>query len=397
MFKFISKVTTLFRFVRIEEYILLLFSIFLFYIYTQVQPLYSIWRLFKIGLDNIALGIRFLFLVFIFIYIYIFYKLYLYLIDWLSPLTKIGGSFKDLANPLTGISFKIKNAIVALLFLSRPLFFLIIFFTLITAILGAMAVQLKDKLVDDSLMKIDSYLLGTYPFIWFQKPANPLRYLSPLFIYSFLGLSTMMGLAWLIFYFSGSRHLFSGYIIAMSLVTMLALPFWYFWPANSPQNRYLNNVYEKPINPSLEKEIDQYDPSIFVSNFLNWAGVESGGVAPISTMPSMHVAWSLIIVYYFFRFNKRTIYFILPWALFSIFGTVYLAQHYFIDILAALPLTILAILIAEWLVPKERIYYLKNGYDFKEGKIKKSINQDLSRGLNLLRDMMQRAWKKFKV
>ena len=242
-----------------------------------------------------------------------------------------------------------------------------------------MAIQLRGNLIDGCLMEIDKSLLGFYPFLWFHQSTNFLKNLAPLFLYSFLWLGLIMSISWLVFYLAGQRKFFSQYIIAMTLIAMIALPLWYFFPANSPQNTYLNNVYNKQIDPSIKELTDNYQPNRYLLGFHKEVGVELGGIAPVATMPSMHAAWTIIIVYYLFKFKRKTIYFTLPWAFFSILGTVYLAQHYFIDILVSLPIALIAIYLANCLVKIEKRYYQGGKGDNQEKVFKKQVKKDLAK------------------
>jgi len=376
------KVKNILQSIRIEEYILFAFSLILF-LSCLIFVSQSNWLgSFKIGFKNVALGINYFSFVLFFIYFYVFFKLYLYLINWLSPFIEKRVSLKNvlLSWPkLFSRSWsKLKNFLMTILFFLRPLFFVTLFFSLITFLIGLMAIQLRGNLIDNWLMRIDKSMLGFYPFLWSQDSIGFLKYLAPLFLYSFCLLGSLMGISWLVFYLINQRKLFSQYIIAMTLATMIALPIWFFFPANSPQNTFLNNVYGREIDPFIKNSVEDYQPNKYIINFHREVGASPGDVAPVTTMPSMHVAWTIIIVYYLFKFRRKTIYFTLPWAFFSILGTVYLAQHYFIDILIALPITLLAIWLANCLVKAGERYYQGGDWDKLEKDSKKQIKKDLA-------------------
>ena len=203
-------------------------------------------------------------------------------------------------------------------------------------------------------------MFGSYPFFWLQNPANFLRYLAPLFLYSFSFLGLLIGISWLFLFLNRSRKFFSQYVIATTLVIMISLPFWFLFPANSPQNAYLNNVYSKEIDSSIKKSVEDYRTNEFLLRFYENVGVKPGDIAPVTTMPSLHVAWAIIIVYYLFKFRKKTVYFTLPWATFSSLGAVYLGQHYFIDVLVSLPVAFIAIGLTGYLFKIEKRYYRAN-------------------------------------
>lgn len=383
------KIKNILQSVRIEEYVLFVFSLILFLVYLLLDPPAHWPGFLGIGFKNVALGVKYFLTVFLFIYFYISLQLYLYLADWLLPFIEKKSSFKDtllfLPNLFSQKWPKIKNTLKGILLFLRPLFFITAFFTFATLLLGLMAAQLPDELVDNQLMEMDKSLLGSYPFFWFQGVDNFLRDLAPLFLYPFIWLGLIMGTGWIIFYLAGQRKIFSRYILAMSLTVMIALPLWFFFPANSPQNTYLNNVYNKPIDPSIISLVEKYQPNEYLINFHKEIGVKPGSVAPISTMPSMHVAWAAIIVYYFFRFKRKTLFLTLPWFIFSTIGTVYLGQHYFIDVLAALPIALMAIWLANWLSRTEKRYYQESRLDKQEKLFKSQVKEDLAEIVQLIK------------
>jgi hypothetical protein len=221
-----------------------------------------------------------------------------------KPLKNI---FSSWLNPASSWS-KIKNSLMAILILLRPLILITLFFTLIILLFGLIAVRLKGELIDDQLMEIDKSLFGFYPFLWLVNQVSFLGKITPLFIYAFLGLGLIVGIVWIIFYLADQRKFFSQYIIAMTSVVTIALPLWFSFPANTPQNTYLNNVYHKEINPSLKKLVKDYQANKYLLDFHKEVGVKPGDIAPVSTMPSMHVAWAIIIVYYLFQFRRKTIF-----------------------------------------------------------------------------------------
>ncbi len=376
-----NKIKNILQSIRIEEYLLLIFSIFLFFFYFVLNPQLIWWTFFKNSFENIALGARYFLLSFIFIFFYILFKIYLYLIKCMSPFVEKKNSFKNtifsLPKQFSNSWPKLKKFLVNVLFFIRPFLGVTVFFTLINSLLGLLAVYLQERLVDTLFAKMDESIFGFYPFFALSNQDVFSGKIPYLFIYSFLGLGIAMGIAWIVFYASGQKAFFSRYIMATVSAVMISLPLWFCFPANSPQNAYLNNVYNKEIDISLSGITKNYNPGECIMDFHEGSGVEQGKTAPISTMPSMHVAWAIIIVYYFFKFKKRTIFLTLPWFFFSTFGTFYLAQHYFIDILVALPVAFISIWLAGILIKLEKKYYSLNRMDIQESKFKSQIRKDL--------------------
>jgi membrane-associated phospholipid phosphatase len=109
--------------------------------------------------------------------------------------------------------------------------------------------------------------------------------------------------------------------------------FWYYVPVNSPNNYFL----------SQDPQIEGYQPNDRVLDFEKAMRESQKEVTPISTFPSAHVMWGMQLVYFWARYNKKTLFIFAPWFLLMTLGTVFLAQHYAVDVLLAFPLGILSI------------------------------------------------------
>ena len=387
-----AKIKNILRSIRIEEYILFIFSLVLFSVYFILNGFKSGFAdFFDYGFKHLAIEVKYFSFVFLFIYLYIFYKFYLYIINWLNPLIEKKISFSSLSNPFSNTSSKIKKIFFTNLIIIRPLFSVSIFFGFITILLGLLAVLLKGNFIDSLLMDMDNKLFGFYPFLGSYYQVDLLIKMIPLLIFGYLFLGSMMGITWVILYFNKKRKLFSEYIVAMTLAVIIALPIWIMYPANSP--RHLNNIYNPQRIDQIYSKVDRDMEEIITNNKLDYRilnfhediGIERDDIIPISTIPSMHVTWALLILYYLYKANKRTIFFTLPWNFFSTVGAVYLGQHYFMDIIISLPVTIIAIWFANVLVRMEKKYYHNDRFDKYERKIKIQVKDDLMKLPNMFK------------
>ena len=374
--------------IKIEEYVLFVFSLVLISAYFVLNGFKSGFTdFFDYGFKHLAVGVKYFSFVLVFVYFYIFYKLYLYIINWLNPLIETKRSLKksisSLNNPLNNSSGKIKKIFFVNLMIIRPLFSVSIFFGLITILLGLLAVLLKGNFIDSLLMDMDNKLFGFYPFLGSYYQVDLLLKMIPFLIFGYLFLGSMMGITWIVLYFNKKRKLFSEYIIAMTLAVVIAMPIWITYPANSP--RHLNNIHNPQRINQVYSEVDEDIRNIITINqlddkilkFHEDIGIGNDDIIPISTIPSMHVTWALLILYYLYKLNKKTIFFTLPWNFFSTFGAVYLGQHYFMDVVIAFPVAIIAIWFANILVKMEKKYYRHDRFDKYEDKIKNQIRGDL--------------------
>lgn len=392
-----KKIKKILQSIRIEEYILFIFSIILVFSYLIFKGFKSDFLDFfgNGGFKNIVAGVKYFSFVFIFIYIYIFYKFYLYVIDWLDPFIENKKTLKEtfLSLKKLPINFldKFKKAILFNLLILRPFFVVSVFFGTVVVLLGLLSVILRGSFVDSLLMDLDNKLFGFYPFMGSYYEVSLLLKIIPFLIFGYLFLGSMMGMTWVVLYFNKKKKLFNEYIIAMTLAIMIALPVWIIYPSNSP--RHLNNIYNPQRIVHSYENVDEDIRSIIKDNnidnkildFHESIGMEKNNIYPISTIPSMHVVWALLILYYLFLFNRRTIFFTLPWNFFSTLGAVYLGQHYFVDIIISFPVAFLSILLANVLVRMEKKYYHNDKFDKYENKIKNQIRNDLAKLINILK------------
>ena len=382
----LSMICQFFKKIRIEEYFLLFLIVF-FLTFFYLCNDFSVSKLKEYFFYNfkggILCGTKYFLFVIYFFWFYIFFKLYLFLGNRFSKFLEFRKGFNLLRGVfyIKNFYFKLKQFFIGISSFIIIFLLIIIFFALVTSFLGKLAIDTKSRLINDTLMFMDKYILGNFGFVWCSN-IKFLNFLAPIISWSFGLLGLMMGIALIVFWLCKSRPFFSKYIISMSLVLIIALPFWYYFPATSPSNAYFANVYNKKIPYWIKVDLNKYN---FDNYFFNFSKkFSSNQVAPVSTFPSMHVAWAIIIFYLFFKLNKKTAFVFFPWCIFAILGTFCLAQHYFVDILLSFPLVLISILFSDLMVKIEKKYYKKNKRDFLEEKLKNEIRNDLKIILNFI-------------
>ena len=222
----------------------------------------------------------------------------------------------------------------------RTVVLILFIFSFFMFALAGVNMATKGRLLNQEFFNLEKNIFGELPFLWLHSQNNffapLLRMIAPAIIWCFQSLSLMMGISIFVFYIIFSREDFYKYIFAIFISSMIALLFCYFFPINSPNNYYLST------NP----EIADYNPPESVLELQKQIHNEQKENTPVSTFPSMHTTWAIFIVYYLYRNYKKTIWLTGPWLLLLILGTTYLAQHYFVDILLAIPLSVISIMIA---------------------------------------------------
>lgn len=207
------------------------------------------------------------------------------------------------------------------------------------------------NLQDEVLMDLDFYLTGTHPYFYLVSLSFP-GWFYQIVVFSFKELSLIAIIA-AIYIFIKNKLTFQEFSASFCLALFLMLPLWLIFPALSPQDRFIDNVYQLPVSPVIAKELKTYNPNHYIQQFLieTRERKEAGKnpYLPTSTMPSAHVAWAILVGYYLFRAKVAAGFIFTPLLVLSVLGTVFLAQHYFIDIVAGTIVSLLAIIIISFL------------------------------------------------
>lgn len=265
-----------------------------------------------------------------------FYFIYLYAKTALGELNSVNGKKggqRIFFHPRTIFS-KTGEFLVFSLFLSlgSSAFLLVLY-----AVMMGSGGRLSNELV----MGWDKIFFGVYPFIWFHQAGNPIKpildFLTPAIIYSFQIMSLFMGAS--IGFFFGRKKILTAMIVSFFTAMAIGIFFWYAFPVNSPNNYFLSQ------NPGIER----YDPNQAAMIFQANMREAQAALPPISTFPSSHVMWGMELVYFWAVYKKKTLWLSVPWFLFMALGTVYLAQHYAVDVVLAVPLGIVSIIVGQFL------------------------------------------------
>ncbi len=379
------KIKNILQSVRIEEYVfsllILMFISVYFVFYAQSDWLSS----FGYGLDIIGWGVKYFIFAFVFIYLYIFVRFFLLTSRGLIAFFENKDSLKNFSLKKASLDMlsRIKDFLIDSLLFIRPFVLAIVFFGLALLLLGTFATEFRGRLADDLLMKWDKSITGFHISLWPYYQNSFLGCLTPLLIKAYAVLGAVMGISILVFLLRRNRELLTQYVLAIALAVILAFPIWASIPANSP--RYLNVLYQPQYmgidfenkDESISELTKDYQLDARILDYYDEMGIQTDGVMPISTIPSMHVVWGIIIVYYLSKFRRWTLFFSLPWLVFSTWGAVYLGQHYFVDVLVSLPVALLAVCLANGLVALEKRYYQESKLDLREKRFKRQIQDDL--------------------
>lgn len=199
----------------------------------------------------------------------------------------------------------------------------------------------------NSLMNWDYKIFGFYPPLWLQNFAR-YSWLDTTLILAYGSLalaltSTMFFLA------IGSTALFRRFVIALFFALFLSLPFWYALPALTPDEMYRQNILRSTAPADIQTHLYQF--SLSSTNLIQHLTTRSLSqpayhAYAVSSFPSLHASWGIIIAYFCLRLWYPLGLFLVPWSILNLLGTVYTTQHYAVDTLFGVVIAIVAIIFA---------------------------------------------------
>ncbi|MFH1145694.1 MAG: phosphatase PAP2 family protein [bacterium] len=229
-----------------------------------------------------------------------------------------------------------------------PLVIGLLFFSLA---LDRLNIVNANRLQDDLLMRWDKLLTGFYPFIVLANIPYPSWFIEAVRI-SFNQLASLLIVVVFYLYYI-RRDIFYELVATFFISAIIGFALWTLVPALSPHDRYIDNVYQLPISVEIKNALTTYHPDQTINEFLHHMREQKERlveVLPTSTMPSAHVMWAVFIVYYLYKANWKLGVAASPIAILSSYGTVTLAQHYFMDIPAGIIVAVFTIWLAHWLL-----------------------------------------------
>jgi len=205
-------------------------------------------------------------------------------------------------------------------------------------------------------MQADYSLFHTYPPFAIQRIPTLLAQAS---VHAYLWCGTIFSLA-LIALLCIDQERLRGLIMAFFIAIVLGFPFWLLMPAISPEEMYVRNTLNQAQSGELAAAITNYRPVPFITPYLKaldrfWID-RSGQSFAVSTLPSMHATWAIIIIIFLWRANKYLGVLSGVWAILNLLGALYTLQHYAVDLIAGTLVGIAATFLAQKLLEVEHGY-----------------------------------------
>ncbi len=214
--------------------------------------------------------------------------------------------------------------------------------------------------IDNFMLSIDHYLSGTYIPFWFHLTDNPLKgyfdTAAPLLIRVYVSLAFGLSGALLFLVLFNKRafiHLFTAFVVTL----IISMPLWYMLPALSPLDAYLYPLIAPTIPADVQRALDRVELNQSIREYTGDLAKLNSGRAnwflPITCMPSMHIAWVTLIVFFLAVAWRPTLLVTIPYFLLNFMATIYTLQHYTVDVVAGIPLAAVAIMAAYAIRPHE--------------------------------------------
>ena len=209
--------------------------------------------------------------------------------------------------------------------------------------------------IHGTLIKIDNLLFGVQPCVWAEQFVHPV--LTDFFTFFYVLYFLWAPLLAFILYLKDERMKFRYTLVGVILAYYIGYLGYVLFPAASP-HVVLASHFTKTLQglPFL----DQVRNSIEVVTSTSR-----------DAFPSLHTGAILVALFFAWRYVRWYFWLVLPFALGMILSTIYLRQHYLIDLIAGWVLAHLAV----WLGPKvERGWArLQNSYSRVSSEVEPGV------------------------
>lgn len=199
------------------------------------------------------------------------------------------------------------------------------------------------------LMKVDFFIFGVHPTVWLQEFIRPAltNYMSVVYLSYFLFLPLLATML----YFKKKFFEFRALMLTAVVCLYTGYIGYLFVPA-LPPFMTMSNLYTLNLNGTVAERV--LFPFIDASSILR------------DCFPSLHSAVTAIVLIFAWRFEPKLFWLMLPFGLSLFVATVYLRQHYVID------------LIAGWILAGGCLYWVPRFHSFWEYRIHR-ISEDMGR------------------
>jgi hypothetical protein len=236
---------------------------------------------------------------------------------------------------------------------TAPLLFV---FPAFCTLLAHLDYSLRFTKSDLILSRIDFFLTGHHAFLDVPLFFST-QFAGHALYYSYISLTPAIGILLSILYVYRATLPYREVVLAFLCSLIVALPIATTVPCQDPNNFFIKNLRANSLSPEMNERLSSFHPSASLQKHIAFiADTETDtahdNAVPVTCLPSMHAVWGFLVLYYFARINRKTLFFTLPWIFAVLTGGLGLGQHYFVDYIAAIPCALLSVGIAKLLMKK---------------------------------------------
>lgn len=286
----------------------------------------SFTQAFKSMLGYFTFGDSFYYIFFIVVYCFAFFDFYVSfsraLIDWVTgrvvlSMHILAGLGKKLGNPI--------RIVLPIALVSGTMY----------QLLDNISYQFRNSTKDFFLAQVDLTLFGRLLFFDLPTYFNS-NISSHLFSYFYISLSYVLPTLLVMLFILKKNDLLRLTVTSFVFSFLFAYPFFYILPAQGPSYSIITNVRESSLPDNLKLRLQSFKPNAYTSEtmqgiLVNITDKEKDNSFPVSSFPSMHATWAMIVVFYLYKIRSFTLAMSVPWMVLMLLGGLYLGQHYLVD------------------------------------------------------------------
>ena len=223
----------------------------------------------------------------------------------------------------------------------------------ISSLLANISYQSRSNTLDGFLLGLDVKLFGTSPFIVLPTilaGQTVTTLLKGAYFSLSIGASAMLALLYL-----KNTAVFRLAVTSFLMSIIIAYPLFYLVPCQTPAHVFINHTDGNQRNTLTPYTASQSIKDIMLSIEKQETFVMNNEqIVPVSCFPSMHTVATLMSVYFLAIVMPWSLFITVPWGFLALTGGLYFAQHYFVDYIIAVPVTLVSVVLADQLLRWER-------------------------------------------
>jgi membrane-associated phospholipid phosphatase len=182
---------------------------------------------------------------------------------------------------------------------------------------------------DSWINYLELAILGNYPTIFLEKFSFPV--LNEYFLMAYFSYYFILPILGIALYFRGKLKEFDSLVLASAIVFYISYLGFIFFPVEGPRCA-LASLHQTPIKGFIFTPLAQWVVKV--------AGLHGG------CMPSSHVAVTMVVFVFAYKYTRRLFYFLGPLILSLFIGTVWGRFHYLSDVIAGILLGVFSLYLA---------------------------------------------------